>query len=1644
MNSFIWTTILLISVSCIPVLVVCVPQIPGPHFPIAAGAPGDEIINTGTVPVFLSYTATDSNGNVHEYVPVYTAIMTDAGESTFKDVRQNIDKTITINGDGTFWCAFGHPIRQFAYQDKYKWDIIAQGIKDKVNTDIIPLQPLIRSFLVESDVVSDIMTKATTENFNKITGTRDENVDGNVATNQFGISPESRTKLEKAALPGSLITYVEDLNSVNGYDKVKKTWGEVKDVAELKRKFNVPTQVFTSAELSKFITAEIKQNTIKANLANSDEFKSKFNGGIDIEWETYASFLKSMEDNSRPAKPYQLTMYTPQSGQISEYPVSDFADINNVKNLIAKQTMNSKHIDKANTLLDSFGILRMATEMDSYSPWTKDVFVLQNKNLFSLKNQFIKECVNFIEGHINFKSMKKLKNEMIKNKIDWTFSPSADEFKVNLKNVLSMLKKQDNFFEKIPFGENGEKFTKQQLFKYYKDSLTQYIQSKNCKLSKDNKNLLVKTLSEDKISQKTLEFTDDIASGSKFVLGVDESKHIIMPGHKLSIEFIGHDIDFHKVSNALSKVFDSTMSNSVPQTINFDFPDTVLETKKDLMWKKLAVQTGDYVRATSKVQAIEFTFKNAETIKYDMVSHIIDNGQTKETPFIFEKGYPVIDNHIASYDLKLKLKGVYKDLLKETDSFRKLQESKFSGIKFVPTDKGFFLSNKNNNNVLKSPTVDEYKNKQFKQQVRNEIIIKLASPDAVANFDDQNQHYVRTAVDEASDMLESGYRQKKNKDNVLLIPAMKEGNSWNILLPSAAGDLENVRITIVGHGDASSEKIAGHQAEDISNLIREAKTKLNIKEHGLEKVSIVACNPETDGTVSTDNTKKAIDFAQIIAKENKVSVSTRAGYVKVDEKGHKWYSATKDGEYHRQQVGDVYLALWKGDTVIPVIEKNKANSFLQDPDMLKSGPLDFSKTVSNEAESDVFKNGWNLKKELDFDLIKTDMENKPPKHSNMFDNPKFQKRLQKVGNIMSKYGMLQTATFLINAEKCKKTNYSSKEACEARKHIAIISLSQEAVEIAGTASKAIRQTMKTTSKTVKASTTGLKSFGKAVLRNPLKGLPVLGVGLDIASLGLDIYDLVRAKTPTEKGIAGTSLALSSLSLIATTTSLVAGIAGATAVAAVAGPAAIVVGIVSFAFNIGVTIWQTIQYENAQILLVNEAAKVFENVHSLYDQPWYDCKGSTLLIKPGVAVKSINLVNDFIEANSDYLCETRRKDWKTHFRLYPLLLGSQICDDYSSLESNCYCENLGCSGLINMRSGMDIYGTQNFYCGNVKTIVLNTAHIMLLDYSYTYFNKYDPVIGLGSKDPASKFQNSGHNLASMIDHNNAGFDYYYHFCWDKYAIINSIWLKRKITSVTEVDLDIDHVQIVIPEFNDTSLVKFSLTGFLGSVYSVYVSDSCYVQLKTKSVPFSVFNNPGQTVWKIIIDIELVEISHKLYSRSEISITFKSTEINIGNMQNNQIVFVDKNNIVSVLHHDKRMLYIVDIPTLKFPDDMQFLQVLNRYIHHDFIDLALTYTPVKNLRIHACSNKIIPKTFVSVKNYYSYLHFTSEYPGKCSGVLNTDASIHLVKDEKITYISPSQSLVWKTHIANNSLHYLVILPCHSQLGSNVSYSDSGGNT
>ena len=1562
--------------------------------------------------------------------------MTDAGESGFKDVRQNLDGSITIHGNKDFWCAFGHPYRQIAFQEKYKWDIIKQNIDKKIDTGKIPLKPLIRMFLVDAKIVKDIMLRATTEDFNAIAGDRPYNVDVR-ATNQFGLDDYSKRKLEMAALPGSLVTHADfdHLSEFDKYSEITKTWGEIRKVAELKQKFNLPTEVFTPPKSSFLITTE-KNNVAK--LANAEAVadmlrKEKMITGkeVDPRWKQYATRLENMNSQPKPTDAHHLNMINLQTRPINEYKLG-FTD-NTVKNYIIKQNLNTQLLTDAKRLSDSFEITKIATKKPTLR-WDSIASKATGNN--KMIKAVIRECANFIAGIQDPKGMDALGVEMKNNKIPWKYSPSLDSYKENLKSAVDALKRK-GLLTGFP---SGEQFTKSELINYYKKCLKEFILSSKIDI---DKNIILQNI-DGTSSKKNIIFTTDENAKSKIVLRADmPERQIFMPDDELSIEF-KKDVGVDQIKKHLSNVFDNTVYSSPPEKVNLLFPDSDLDPKTASLWKKWAIEVGDYLKSSMKVQNIEMVFRETGSLKYDMISHTIDLGQGKEMPVRLVNGHLILGDHIAPPDAVKKMQKIY-DGSGEGNKFRNLLDSKKSDILCVQHTDGFFLSNKDQKHVSNSPMLVDYENKQFKKPIRNEIIIALGEG---IDLNNPNQKQGLSATDEAANMLYDG-AFRKNRDNIILMSASKENTRWNVnmkLSPKTIGAYDNVRITVVGNGLVSTTgalEIGGQDSKAINDLIQEVKTSLNIKDDGVQKISIVACNPDT--TKAKDSANRAIKLGQDIAKQNKVAVSTRIGYVKVDKEGHKWFSATENGDYHRRQEGDVYIAEWDGKNVISGTSKVqvKASEFLKDSDITKSGHLGVSNTVSNELESEIFRSGFLLQEEMKSKILseKISSEISQSKTKTIFDNPKVQKRLQKLGDVMSKYGMLQTATFIVNAEKCEKTNYTSKEACEARKTVAIISLSQEATELVAEgvskASKSLRRQPPKIKAIPKPGTSSLKAFGKSVMRNPLKGLPLLGVGLDAVSLGLDIYDLTRAKTPTEKGIAGTSVALSGLSFIAGATALGASLLGFTAVAAVAGPAALVVGALSFLFNIGVTIWQTIEYERTQMPLVRETAKYFDTMHSVYDQHWYACKESNFYFRPRIAAKSLSLRHNHMEAYSEYLCETKGKDWKTHFRVYPLLLGSVICDDYDSLESNCYCHDLSCSGLINVRSGMNIGGTQYLDCSDINTVYLNTTPIVLNEYTYAYFDEYDPVIGLDSKDPESQFQDSGHNLARMIDHNNPNFDYYYPFCFDKYAIINNMGFKRFIPSTTTLELGNDHVNVVIPAYEDTSLVNFVLLGIPGATYSVYLSNSCKVTLQTNPDSYS-FSRNDLTLWKLVIDIELVDIRVASYSQTYWS--FSNTKVYIDDTEQNRILFKDKHSILSMPLKIDHIWYtfVAEIDAKTFSSDGNLLNIIDRYLRKDFIELSMPYIPVRNLRINQCENDRVSKAYVSRGEDRSHLHFTSEFPGSCSDKLNTDAKLHFNMNDRDYYSSASYSLVWQTHYTNNSLKSLVKLPCHSEIYNNISFS------
>ena len=261
----------------------------------------------------------------------------------------------------------------------------------------------------------------------------------------------------------------------------------------------------------------------------------------------------------------------------------------------------------------------------------------------------------------------------------------------------------------------------------------------------------------------------------------------------------------------------------------------------------------------------------------------------------------------------------------------------------------------------------------------------------------------------------------------------------------------------------------------------------------------------------------------------------------------------------------------------------------------------------------------------------------------------------------------------------------------------------------------------------------------------------------------------------------------------------------------------------------------------------------------------------------------------------------------------------------------------------------------------------------------------------------------------------------------------------------MELGNDHINIVIPTYEDPSLVTFLLHGVPGAGYSVYPSSNGAVHIK-RNPDLYFINSQEQTLWKIVIDGELVELACEFHSDSHLKCGFRFTDITVDDTKINQVIFIDKHNIVSIplLMFGKRMLFIAEVYALNFSSEKEFLQVINRYLILDHIKLSMTNIPVRSLRIKQCGAERVFKAYLSRAEDGGHLHFTSEYTGSCSDKLNTDAKRHELETDDLDYYSSSSySLAWQTHSTNNSLKSLVTLPCHSVIQNDINISAIEGN-
>lgn len=176
---------------------------------------------------------------VRLYVTLFKEVEVAPGGTTpYKDVHQDkkTGKITIYSGDKTpvLWVNAGQPLRALKWLEKYK-------VEKKPGA-----QPVIRSFCIPVSAYIPITQNAILEHDAGKEGNESKtfNVDRHYASDQFGIRGNALKTLQEKALPGSLITYADDL----AYSK-PEVGGEILLTKVLRDRLGVPTTAIQGANV---------------------------------------------------------------------------------------------------------------------------------------------------------------------------------------------------------------------------------------------------------------------------------------------------------------------------------------------------------------------------------------------------------------------------------------------------------------------------------------------------------------------------------------------------------------------------------------------------------------------------------------------------------------------------------------------------------------------------------------------------------------------------------------------------------------------------------------------------------------------------------------------------------------------------------------------------------------------------------------------------------------------------------------------------------------------------------------------------------------------------------------------------------------------------------------------------------------------------------------------------------------------------------------------------------------------------------------------------------------------------------------------------------------------------------------------------
>ncbi|AEU38522.1 hypothetical protein AciX8_4245 [Granulicella mallensis MP5ACTX8] len=177
--------------------------------------------------------------NGEAVVRMYTAVFMEAiGSNQFKDVYQEpaTKKIIIQDSGGVLWVGGGQPLRALKWMEKYKYSVDPNTKK--------AARPIIRSFQLPANIYQQISAAAEPEDNGPANKDSSINVDVHAASDQWGVRGPSLAMMKEKAIPGSLISYADDLSFISPAYGGQVTYADV-----LRNRLGVPVDMTRDVEV---------------------------------------------------------------------------------------------------------------------------------------------------------------------------------------------------------------------------------------------------------------------------------------------------------------------------------------------------------------------------------------------------------------------------------------------------------------------------------------------------------------------------------------------------------------------------------------------------------------------------------------------------------------------------------------------------------------------------------------------------------------------------------------------------------------------------------------------------------------------------------------------------------------------------------------------------------------------------------------------------------------------------------------------------------------------------------------------------------------------------------------------------------------------------------------------------------------------------------------------------------------------------------------------------------------------------------------------------------------------------------------------------------------------------------------------------